>query len=212
MHSTFCSSTAIDSSGYEFLTRRVRHSPRYAFRMLASLALGLLFSISAIGATDVATYTATVVPSVAVSGGSVKVRIQISAFTSDAEKGQLKEAFSKDGPDKGVALLGTMSKGYINIAGQSGRKIMAAFSVEGATGKRLIIIMEHILSLYEQTQGVRAADYPLTIIRIQFDANGKPVSGDVYPAAKLSVTKDGFLDVDTQTVNTGTLIEIVRIN
>jgi hypothetical protein len=179
---------------------------------LASFVVALFLSAFVTKANDLATYTATVIPSVALSGGSVKVRIQISAYTSDAEKGQLKDVYSKDGSSKGLALLGTMSKGYINVAGQPGRKIMAAFVADTTMGKRLTLVTEHVLSGYEQTQGVRAADYPLTIVHIQFDPSGKPQSGEVYPAAKLSVTKDGFVDVDTQTVNTATLIEIVRNN
>jgi hypothetical protein len=141
---------------------------------------------------------------VALSGGSAQVRIQITAYTSDAERKQLKEAFSKEGSDKGLEMLRTMTKGYINIAGQSGRKIMAAFTVDRQEGKRLVLVTEHVLSAYEKQQGAHAEDYPLTIIHIQFDTMGHPTSGEVYPATRLSVTKDGFVDVDTQATNTAT--------
>jgi hypothetical protein len=40
----------------------------------------------------------------------------------------------------------------------------------------------------------------------------KAQSGEVCPAAKLSVTKDGFLDLATQSSDTATLIDIVRAN
>lgn len=185
-----------------------------AFAILTStlLALGLLLFSSPINAKDGATFTATVIPAIAQSGGSVTVRMQITDFTTDAEKTQLKEEFSKEGSEKGLALLKTMSKGYINIAGQSGRKIMAAFALNETSGKRLILITEHVLSAYEHAQGVRAEDYPLTIIHIQLDPIGKPTGGQDFPAARLSVTKDGFVDVATQTINTATLIDIVRTN
>jgi hypothetical protein len=189
------------------------HARMSAILCVFALTTLVLFSlVSPVNANDGATYSATVIPSVAQSGGSVNVRLQITAFTSDAEKAQLKEEFSKSGSDKGLALLRTMSKGYINIAGQSGRKIMAAFTLPSPNGKRLILITEHVLSVYEQRQGVQAQDYPLTIIHIQLDPIGKAVSGQVYPAAKLTVTEEGFVDVSTQTVNTATLIDIVRVN
>jgi hypothetical protein len=159
-----------------------------------------------------AIYTATAIPAVGQSGGSANIRIQIVSYTTEAERTQLKEAFSKDGSDKGVALLRTMSKGYINIAGQSGRKILAAATLDIPNGKRLVLITEHVLSEYEKTQNIHSEDYPLTILRIQFDAMGKPQSGEVCPAAKLSVTKDGFLDLATQSPDTATLIDIVRAN
>jgi hypothetical protein len=159
-----------------------------------------------------AVYTATVIPAIAQSGGSTTVRIQITAWTTDAERAQLKQVFAKDGPDKGMVLLRSMSKGYINVAGQSGRKIFAAFSLDSPNGKRIIIVTEHVLSEYEKTQNVQVADYPLTIAKIQFDTTGKPQTGQAYPAAKVSVTSDGFVDVETQTPNTATLIEISRAN
>ncbi len=159
-----------------------------------------------------AVYTATVIPTVGQSGGSANIRMQIVSYTTDAEKAQLKEAFSRQGSDNGLTLLRTMSKGYISIAGQSGRKIMAAFSLDNPNGKRLILITEHVLSEYEKTQNIRAEDYPLTILRIEFDTMGKAKSGEVYPAAKVSFTTDGFLDAATQSPNIATMIDIVRTN
>jgi hypothetical protein len=179
----------------------------------SAMAVLMTFMVAVVArATDGATYTATAIPAVALSGGSVQVRIQITAYTSDAERKQLKDVYSKEGPDKGLEMLRAMSKGYINIAGQAGRKIMAAFTQDSQGGKRLILITEHVLSAYEQQQGVHAEEYPLTIVHIQFNALGHPMSGEVYPAARLSVTKDGFVDVDTQSTNTATLIDITRTN
>jgi hypothetical protein len=155
---------------------------------------------------------ATVIPTVGQSGGSANIRIQVISYTTDAERGQLKEAFSKEGSDNGLVLLRTMSKGYINVIGQSGRKIMAAFSLDNPNGKRLILITEHLLSEYEKTQNIRAQDYPLAILRIQFDPVGKAKGGEVYPAVKLSFTTDGFLDAATQSANIATMIDIVRTN
>jgi len=173
------------------------------------LMFGLAYSSIAQQGT---VYTATVIPAVAQSGGSTTVRISIASWTSESERAQLKQVFAKDGQEKGMALLRSMSKGFINVAGQSGRKIFAAFTLDSPNGKRIIIVTEHILSDYEKTQNVRAEDYPLTIAKIQFDTMGHPQSGQVYPAARVSVTPDGFVDVDTQTPNTATMIDIARAN
>jgi|SRR6516162_2442181 hypothetical protein len=157
-------------------------------------------------------YTATVIPAVARSGGSTTVRIEIASWTTDAERAELKRAFAESGPEKGLALLRSAVKGHIIVAGQPGRKIFAAFTLDSPNGKRMILVTEHVLSEYEKTQNTRAEDYPLTIAKIQFDAMGHPQSGEVYPAARVSVTPDGFVDVDTQTTNTATLIDIARAN
>jgi len=117
-----------------------------SIRALSILAVAsALFAIPIIGQQG-AVYTATVIPTVAQSGGSANIRIQVISYTTDAERAQLKEAFSKEGSDNGLVLLRTMSKGYINVIGQSGRKIMAAFSLDNPNGKRLIFITEHVLS------------------------------------------------------------------
>jgi len=157
-------------------------------------------------------YSATVIPSIAVSGGSVNVQLQIVSFTTDAEKTALKDVFASGGSDKGVNLLRTLSHGFINIAGQPGRKIYAAFSFDNPDGRRLVLVTEHVLSEYEKTQGANASDYPLTIIRMKFDPTGHPVSGEVIPAAKITVTKEGFVDMATQYPTTATMINISRVN
>src|SRR5215470_8535113 len=180
---------------------------------LACALFALMFALSHSSVAQQGTiYSATVIPAIAQSGGSTTVRIQITSWTTEAERAQLKQVFAKDGPEKGIALLRLMAKGYINLGGQPGRKIFAAFSLDSPNGKRIIVVTEHILSEYEKTQNVRAEDYPLTIGKIQFDAMGHPQSGQVYPAARVNVTPDGFVDVETQTPNTATLIDITRTN
>ena len=80
--------------------------------MLAVSVLAVTFAFFALPAIaqQGAIYTATAIPSVAQSGGGTKIRIQIVFYTSEAERAELKEAFSKDGCDKGVTLFRTRSK------------------------------------------------------------------------------------------------------
>ena len=181
-------------------------------RRLAILTLATaLFALPAVPQQGLI-YSATVIPSIAVSGGSVNVQIQIVTFTTDAEKSALKEVFASGGSEKGIAMLRTLSHGFINIAGQPGRKIYAAFSFQNPNGTRLVLVTDHVLSEYEKTQGANATDYPLTIIRMKFDPTGHPVSGEVIPAAKITVTKDGFVDMPTEYPTTATMINISRVN
>lgn len=130
-----------------------------SMRALSVLVVAFTFFASPAIAQQGAIYTATVLPSVALSGGSTKIRIQIVSYTTESERAELKKAFSTEGSDKGVALLRTISKGYINIAGQSGRKILTAIALEVPNGKRLPLITEHVLSEYEKTQNIHAEDY-----------------------------------------------------
>ena len=183
----------------------------FSSRFLSALSLAIFLTYPAASQQGIV-YTATVIPAIAQSGGTTTVRIQITVWTTDTEKAQLKQAFTEGGPDKGMALLRSMGKGYVNVAGQGGRKIYAAYTQDFPDGKCIILVTEHILSEYEKTQNVRASDYPLSIAKIQFDALGHPQSGKVYPAVRVSVTPDGLVDIDTQTANTATMIDIARSN
>ena len=161
-----------------------------SIRALSILAVAF-FAIPIIGQQG-AIYTATVIPTVGQSGGSANIRIQVISYTTDAERGQLKEAFSKEGSDNGLVLLRTMSKGYINIIGQSGRKIMAAFSLDNPNGKRLILITEHVLSEYEKTQNIRAEDYPPHDSSYSIRSHGKSEGWGSLPRGKTQF-QDGRL-------------------
>jgi len=103
-----------------------------------------------------------------------------------------------------------MSKGYINIEGQPGRKIEAVFTRQDNNGAELVVIGEHVLSKLETARGVKATDFPIAGVHIQFDAGGNPLGGEVFPAVKLKVTPDGFVDFETDKTNKVVLTEIRR--
>ncbi len=196
MTSTFIAPAAQPSN-------RSSHSSYFlaAFLMISLFALPFLRRSVAFAQVPAESYTATVIPAEGYSGGSARVTIQIASYTSDAERAQLIEALKKSTPDDAVALLHSMSHGHINIEGQPGRDIPAAFSRKSSDGRVLTLLLEHILTPYEQNKGIKATDFPFTIVRMKFDALGQPVSGEVIPAAKISVTKDGLFDVQTESRN-----------
>ena len=183
-----------------------------ALLLVSLVALAFVWLSSASAQVSAESYTATVIPAEGYSGGSARVTVQITSYTSDAERAKLTEALKKPTPDEAVALMHNMSHGHINIEGQSGRDISAVFSRKSDDGRRLTLILEHVLTLYEQNKGIKASDYPFTIVRIKFDPLGQPLSGEVIPAAKIKVTKDGLVDVETESRNSGTIIDIKRVN
>jgi hypothetical protein len=173
------------------------------------LAVGVLPAARAQGPAE--KYSATVIPTEGYAGATSRIVIQITAYTSEEEKKQLREAFKKEKQDEGVALLRKMSKGHITVEGQPGRKILAVFSrTTSEGGRRLIVITDHVLSQYERNEGVRAEDYPFTILHLPFDRLGKAQDGEAFPGARFKVTEDGFVDVATQTKATAKVINITR--
>ena len=155
-------------------------------------------------------FTANAIPSETTVGNmGGRVVIRVVSYTSEAEKAKLVEVFKKI-PTAGLALLRTMSKGYLNVEGQSGRKIEAAFVRQRQDGTELILIGEHMLTKLEQSRGVKVEDHPLAVIHLRFSSDGKPVSGEAFPAVKLTITEDGFPDVKTDDSNHITLINVAR--
>lgn len=153
-------------------------------------------------------YSATVIASEGLAGSSGRMRIRIVSYTTPQEKAQLVDAFQKN-LNAGVAVLRTMSKGYINIEGQSGRKIEAVFSRDGQKGRDIIIIGDHLASKLEKWEGVNAGEYPSAVIHLRISPDGD-IAGEVFPAVRLALTPDGFIDAKTDSSNKITMINIAR--
>lgn len=159
------------------------------------------------GAPEV--YTATAIASEGLSGATGRISIRITAYTTATEKQSLLEAFRRN-PEDGLAVLRSLSKGYINIEGRPGRKIEAVFARPRQDGRDLIVIGEHVASGLEQWRGVNAAEHPVAVVHLRLAADGTPLGGEIFPAVKLAVTPDGFLDVETDASNKVMLFNLAR--
>jgi hypothetical protein len=177
---------------------------------LPASAQSVLTSVPASAQESGEAYAATAIASEGFTGDIAgRITIRIGSYTTTADKTDLIDAFRKN-PQDGLALLRTMSKGYINIEGRPGRKIHAVFSREWQDGHELILISEHVVSKVEQARGIKAEDYPIAVMHLRFGGDRTPVAGEVFPAVKLAITPDGYLDVQTDDSNKIRLFNIVR--
>ena len=174
-----------------------------------AIALGSWLASPASAQSAPEVYTATAIASEGLAGSTGRISVRIVAYTSEAEKSNLLAAFKKD-PAAGMTLLRTMSKGYINIEGQPGRKIEAVFTRPRQDGRELVVIGEHVASGLEEWRGVNAQEHPVAVIHLRLAADGTPQAGEIFPAVKLAVTADGFVDVQTDNSNKILLINLAR--
>ncbi len=180
-----------------------------ALVLISSLAFALYVSEPVhASAQQEEVYSATVIASEGLAGSSGRIRIRIVSYTTPQEKAQLADAFQKN-LNSGVAVLRTMAKGYINIEGQSGRKIEAVFSRSTPDYRDLIIIGDHLASKLEKWEGVNAGEYPSAVIHLRISNDGD-ITGEVFPAVRLALTPDGFIDAKTGSSNKVTMIDIAR--
>lgn len=124
------------------------------------------------------------------------IRIRITSYTTPAEQADLLKAFNTS-PGEGMALLGSMTKGYISIEGRPGRRIHAVFTRLRADGRELILISNQVLSPQEEREGVSPREYPFAVCHMRFDTAGTPLGGEVFSAVKLAIAPDDLLDVAT---------------
>jgi hypothetical protein len=177
--------------------------------------LVLLVVLFAMGVVAVAqdgpvTFTATAIGSQGTSQSmSARVSIRVASYTPSAERQKLVNTL-RQSPDSALAMLRNSARGYINIEGHAGRTIEAAYWLEGADGRRLVLIGEHQLSDLEKQRGEKQEDYPLSVVHIDTDLNGVPVAGEFFPAVSLAVTPAGFLDVQSSDFNKVVLIDLKR--
>ncbi len=177
--------------------------------VLGLIILGL-FAVEAGAQSNPEIYTATVIASEGVVGStSGRISIRITSYTTSDENTALLNAFKKSTAD-GMAALRAMSKGYINVEGQPGRKIEAAYSRQRGDGYDIVVIGEHMASKLEQWQGVKPENYPVAVLHMRFASDGTPRSGEIFPAARVAVTPDNYIDVQTDNSNKVTMINIAR--
>lgn len=179
----------------------------FAASVFVVLCLCPALTVSAQDSPEI--YTATVIASEGLPGASGRMNIRIVSRTTDEEKAKLIEAFQKS-PDEGMRLLNSMTKGFINIEGQSGRKISAVFSRERQDGYEMVVISEHMVSKLEKWNDVKPEDHPVAVIHLRFLLKEGTYNGEIYPAVKLAVTTDGFVDAKTDNANKVTMINIAK--
>jgi hypothetical protein len=127
-------------------------------------------------------YTATASTSQGLGGSSGPIAIRIAGFSSDDEKASHVEAFITSDED-GVALLQTMRKVFVNVAGQPGRRIQAVFSYAVGDGTELIFLGEHLASQFEKWRGANMPEFPIAVIHIRLASDGLTVVPELRPPA-----------------------------
>ena len=177
---------------------------------LVLLLVLLLVSALVVAQDGPVTFTATAIGSQGTSQSmSARVDIRVASYTPTAERQKLVNTLQKD-PDAALAMLRNSARGYINIEGHPGRTVEVAYWLEGAEGRRLVLIAEHQLSDLEQMRGAKQEDFPLAVAHIDLDRDGVPVSGEFFPAVSLAVTPAGFLDVQNKDFNKVILIDLKK--
>jgi hypothetical protein len=134
------------------------------------------------------------------TGANATVDINITRWSTDEERKQLIATFLEKGPDKLLSLLQKQPDcGVIRVPGYMGKdpnNIRMGWRLrytrqvptdEG--GRRIIILTDRYISMWEARNQPRTIDYPFTLVEIRLDKDGKG-EGKASVATKITFDKD----------------------
>src|SRR6267142_3262517 len=167
---------------------------------LGSLAIVfvLLLAVSPL-ANAKEVYTGTVVGVGGTLGGrSRPFTLTIEKRTPPAEIDRAIAILAEGGQDALLKELQGKRLGHFSLGGQLGRDLNFVNEMRTADGgRRITILFERWMNLFEIRSGSRSQDYPFTYIELILDASGKG-EGTLIPAARIYFDKKHENQVDVE--------------
>ena len=144
------------------------------------------------------TYTGTAVAIGGQFGGrSRPFTLIIESYTPDAELQQALGTLREGGQDELMKAIGKKKLGSFALDGQVGRDLNLVMENDTGEGRKITILFERWLQMFEVRYGTRSQDYPFTYIELFVDEKGKG-EGSLIGAAKVYFDKKnpGNLDIE----------------
>ena len=181
---------------------------RRCFLGLAIVCAAALFFISPNGRSHASAnagvlakevYTGTVIGVGGQMGGvSRPFTLTIEGRTSDLEARRDVAILAEGGQDALLRALQGKRLGYFSLGGQLGRDLNFVQETGTANGgRRITILFERWMNLYEVRYGTRSEDYPFTYIELFIDRSGKG-EGSLIPAARVYFDKKHGNEVNVE--------------
>jgi hypothetical protein len=144
-------------------------------------------------------YTGTVVGVGGTLGGTSRpFTLTIENRTTPGEAGRAVATLAEGGQDALLRELQGKRLGYFSLGGQLGRDLSFVNETRTADGgRRITILFERWMNLFELRYGARSEDYPFTYIELFIDASGKG-EGTFIPAARIYFDKKRGNQVDVE--------------
>jgi hypothetical protein len=167
-------------------------------KSLVFLATLVLLSFAAgINAQTQEVFTGTIVGVGGRLGGvSRPFTLTINGHTADAAAERAVAILAEGGQDRLLSEIRNNNLGRFSIGGQVGRQVNFVIEEKMSNGDRKItILFERWLNLYEVRYGSRSADYPLSYVELIVDRNGHG-EGTFIPAARVRFNKKNEVEVE----------------
>lgn len=122
------------------------------------------------------------------AGRSTPFTLTLTGTTSDQDAQRYLGVLVERGQDALMSTVRDQKLGTFALNGQVGRDINVVRVRRTETGRRITLVFERWLNLFEVRYGTRSQDYPFTYAEIFVDAQGKG-EGTLIPAARIRFDK-----------------------
>ena len=184
------------------------------FKMLCSFLLTLCFLMAGVSLPTVnaggqgkhgqekssakEVYTGTAVAIGGEFGGRSRTfTLEITGHTPDSQAQHDLEILQTSGQDALMKAIGKEKLGFFSFDGQLGRDLNFVQETETEDGRKIVVLFERWLKMFEVRNGTRSEDYPFTYIEL-YIKDGDKNEGSLIGAAKVYMDKrhPGALDVE----------------
>ena len=123
--------------------------------------------------------------------------LEITGHTPDPQAQQDLQILQSGGQDALMKAIGKDKLGFLSFEGQIGRDLNFVQETDTDDGRKIVVLFERWLQMFEVRNGTRSEDYPFTYIELYIKDNGKG-EGSLIGAAKVYMDKrhPGALDVE----------------
>ena len=135
------------------------------------------------------------------AGASRPFTLEITGFTPSEEAQHDFDILRAQGQDDFIKAISHKKFGYFSLDGQPGRDLRFVQESQTEKGRKITILFERWLRMFEVKYGTRSQDYPFTYIELFVNDNGKG-EGSVIGLAKVSFDKKNPNTLDVENFGT----------
>jgi hypothetical protein len=147
-------------------------------------------------------YTGTVVAVAGPFGGaSHPFTLEIKGYTPPEEAQRVFEILRTRGQDEFTKAISKEKFGVFSVDGQVGRDLNFVQESQTEKGRKITILFERWLRMFEVQYGTRSQDYPFTYVELFVNDDGKG-EGSIVGLAKISANKKNPNNLDVENYGT----------
>jgi len=127
----------------------------------------------------------------------------VESWSTDQEREALLRGLQAGGTDGLVNAMHKMEKGYVRFQDSLRWKVNHAVSFDTPEGRKVRLVTERPITFVETANSLRSQDYPVGVLEFTLPADGKPGSGVLIPAAKVTINEaTKSIEIETPPGNT----------